>query len=65
MRKVILMVCAAAMLATSTGCLIPIYSGDPKAFLAEREQGCNGSWPRGEGRLACRPACPDYPGGGD
>jgi hypothetical protein len=29
MRKAILMVCAAAMLATSTGCLIPMYSGDP------------------------------------
>ena len=29
MRKAIWMLCAAAMLATSTGCLIPIYSGDP------------------------------------
>ena len=29
MRKVILLVCAAAALATSTGCLIPMYSGDP------------------------------------
>ncbi|MFM1904460.1 MAG: hypothetical protein RLZZ440_2360 [Planctomycetota bacterium] len=29
MRKAIWMLCATAMLATSTGCLIPIYSGDP------------------------------------
>jgi hypothetical protein len=29
MRKAVWLACAAALLATSTGCLIPIYSGDP------------------------------------
>jgi len=29
MRKAVLMMCVAAVLATSTGCLIPLYSGDP------------------------------------
>ena len=29
MRKAVWLVCAAALLATNTGCLIPMYSGDP------------------------------------
>jgi hypothetical protein len=29
MRKSCWLMCAAALLATSTGCLIPMYSGDP------------------------------------
>jgi hypothetical protein len=29
MRKLILAVAAASLLGTSTGCIIPIYSGDP------------------------------------
>ena len=29
MRKAVWLLCAVTLLATSTGCLIPMYSGDP------------------------------------